>query len=367
MKRFGWILLALLVALCLSVGLTLSYGSEDTTPKPTTAPSNDTWTDPQSGLMWQVNPKNPTGGALDWFDARKHCKNLTLAGHDDWRLPTISEFRSLIRGCPATETGGSCKVTDSCRMTSCRNEACDGCSPRDGPARPLVPQPIGQHTNGCYQPSELQGGNAYYWSSSPIVDAVTFTWTVFASTGGVYHRLSFISGGTRCVRLSQSTSGGREDLTQTPRPTPSSVTWKDSRSGLTWQVNPSGKMTWSKAKSHCKNLILGGYSDWRLPTISELRSLIRGCLATQTGGSCGVTDSCHSYENCSNTACHGCSAGNGPANGCHWASELQGDCWYYWSSSPVADIKKSAWFVEFDLGNIFYSFVLGSLYVRCVR
>ena len=61
-----------------------------------------TWTDPDSDLMWQVEP---TGGTMKWESAKTHCVDLDLAGHPDWRLPDIGEFRSLIRGCPDTELG----------------------------------------------------------------------------------------------------------------------------------------------------------------------------------------------------------------------------------------------------------------------
>ncbi|MCP4182616.1 MAG: DUF1566 domain-containing protein, partial [Hyphomicrobiales bacterium] len=48
----------------------------------------------------------------------------------------------------------------------------------------------------------------------------------------------------------------------------------DLQTGLIWQqVQPDGRYTWTDAKTYAENLTLGGYSDWRLPTIKELYSL----------------------------------------------------------------------------------------------
>jgi hypothetical protein len=49
----------------------------------------------------------------------------------------------------------------------------------------------------------------------------------------------------------------------------------DTSTGLMWQQEtPDGYKTWEQALSYCENLTLGGHTDWRLPTINELRSLV---------------------------------------------------------------------------------------------
>lgn len=144
-------------------------------------------------------------------------------------------------------------------------------------------------------------------------------------------------------------------------------TWTDSSTGLMWQNGTGCCYDWDEATNYCQSLVRGGHSDWRLPSISELRSLLRGSDDTQTGGSCGVTDDCRS-PSCWSASCSGCSGGDGPGNGCYWPSELNGQCSWYWSSSPVLAHNGNVWFVNFKYGNVGSSY--GNYYnniVRCVR
>jgi hypothetical protein len=49
----------------------------------------------------------------------------------------------------------------------------------------------------------------------------------------------------------------------------------DSKTKLSWQSKPNSKQfNWNSAKSYCSNLTYGGKSDWRLPNIDELKSLV---------------------------------------------------------------------------------------------
>ena len=144
-------------------------------------------------------------------------------------------------------------------------------------------------------------------------------------------------------------------------------TWFASSSGLTWQVTPTGdKMNWSDAKAHCAGLSLDG-GGWHLPTISELRTLIRGCPGTVTGGACGVTDACLDSSCNDAGGCSDCAYDKGPADGCYWPDEMQGTCSWYWSSSPVEDVDNGAWHVGFDYGVVYLDDVNHDVHVRCVR
>lgn len=158
-------------------------------------------------------------------------------------------------------------------------------------------------------------------------------------------------------------------------------TWTDSSSGLTWRIQPAvyeiecpivmDTGPWQEAMDYCENLTWDGHSDWRLPTISELRSLIRGCPGTESGGSCRVTDRCPSYSSCwTEETCWACSVGGGPAKGCYWPDEIEGSCEWYWSSS-YAGSSSSVWCVYFGNGGVGYGNVEADppaySYMRCVR
>ena len=51
------------------------------------------WVDPSTGLMWAG--RDNFGRDLNWRQAGKYCGALRLAGHADWRLPTIGELEAI--------------------------------------------------------------------------------------------------------------------------------------------------------------------------------------------------------------------------------------------------------------------------------
>jgi Protein of unknown function (DUF1566) len=144
----------------------------------------------------------------------------------------------------------------------------------------------------------------------------------------------------------------------------------DAYGDLEWQ-NPPGEdeMEWNQAVSYCESLDLDGHTDWRLPSVSELRSLIRGCPANMTGGACGVTDDCVE-DSCWSGICDAdCQSSEGPGtDGCYWDSTLSGSCRWYWTSSSFNnEIGGFAWFVNFNTGFVGYYGRLDTHPARCVR
>ena len=149
--------------------------------------------------------------------------------------------------------------------------------------------------------------------------------------------------------------------------------WTDPNTGYTWRVHPTmwgddPRMSHTLAAQYCDDL--GG---WRMPTITELRSLIRGCTATTCGdsdescGGCGITDSCTTSGECSSSLCDGCQLGNGPDHGCYWPEELEGECGSYWSTKSLDDENNFIFNVDFQDAAVSNIYKTSALHVRCIK
>lgn len=116
--------------------------------------------------------------------------------------------------------------------------------------------------------------------------------------------------------------------------------------------------------SACDNVNDGGFSDWRLPTIDELRTLIQNCDNTKTGGSCAITNECLSWDDCITDSCNGCDK---DLSGKY--SKLGDTTWLY-SVSEQPDNEHN-YVVDFSNGQINdINNVIGvgiRFYYRCVR
>jgi hypothetical protein len=87
----------LVVALVLAALASKSVVNPDITARAQAL--NQVWTDPDTKLMWAVKDSGPyeppTYGLLRQAEAAAYCKNSSLAGFHDWRLPTINELEEI--------------------------------------------------------------------------------------------------------------------------------------------------------------------------------------------------------------------------------------------------------------------------------
>lgn len=147
---------------------------------------------------------------------------------------------------------------------------------------------------------------------------------------------------------------------------------EDTKTGFIWQRGDGGQMEWDFAKQYCDSLDLGGYNDWRLPTINELRTIIKGCSGTKDNGSCAVRDNCLSDSCWSKSSCWACPESGGPGeNGLYWQKGVwsyNGDKYgWFWSSSELSGYAIYPWLVEFGLGYIGTEVKISRNSVRCIR
>lgn len=110
-----------------------------------------------------------------------------------------------------------------------------------------------------------QGG--LYWSSTAKPDDKYLSYSVSFNMGGVYahnkhqrfHAIAVRADGSARAALVDNGNG----------------TVTDTSTGLTWQkATAPGTYTWKEALAYCESLNLAGYTDWRLPNINELNSLV---------------------------------------------------------------------------------------------
>ena len=110
----------------------------------------------------------------------------------------------------------------------------------------------------------------------------------------------------------------------------------DLKKNLMWQDNIEVTQyteTWGMAKEYCKSLTLSGYTDWKLPTIKELQTIVnikKKNLAINTQFKYAQPSS-------------------------------------YWSNTQDITNKSDAWYVGFKTGATFKDSKDYECYVRCIR
>ena len=112
---------------------------------------------------------------------------------------------------------------------------------------------------------------------------------------------------------------------------------RDTRTGLMWEDTPHAKetkITHPRAKAYCKALRLGGFENWRLPTIKELLSIVDYSRVEPA--------TFKAFD--------------------HVEEES-----FYWSATPVAGEDDEFWGVNFKRGESSRASEYYDRYVRCVR
>jgi len=312
-------------------------------------------------LQWSEE-KSPD--VMYWHKAKQYCENLNEGGYNNWRLPNIDELRTLIKD-RKTATGGKCKVSekrdclsvencftledcaedcyfddDSIEEWICKGECGEESETRcTGDGDDCITSHKCNYASSDGKYSKLGDTETFLSSSmaSPIYGDIKF-WTVSFNTGRVTAKTS---AHVRCVR-------NPKDKTSTK--SAGSTDKKTSKIGkLYWSEKSSSKMTWDDAISYCRALFEEDLYGWRLPNIDELRTLIKNCPKTETGGECKISEKNNClYDKCRNS----CACEYKEENGGYYSKLGDDDKVWLWSSSTRLDFKNWAWIVGFHYGTI---------------
>ncbi len=210
-----------------------------------------TVTDNVTGLMWQKSP----GEKMTYAQAAAGAEAFSLAGYDDWRLPTIKELYSLIQF--------------------------DGVDPSGPVAASLIPF-IDTHYFDFEYGDEAAGERIIdsQWATSSLYTSTTMNGaeTMFGvnfADGRIkgYPTSANGPGGTKTyfvIYVRGNPAYGVNDFVDNGDGTVS-----DLATGLTWTQADSGSgMNWEAALNYCETLTYAGADNWRLPNVKELQSLV---------------------------------------------------------------------------------------------
>lgn len=264
-----------------------------------------TWYQTVNGSNWGVAAGGSceSGGRCDTQKFVADVNQAGLCGFNDWRMPSIKELENIV---------------DFSRI----NPAID---PSYFPNTPLD----------------------QYWTSTP--DSMTsgqFAWLVDFQSGGVMKQQPSIA---QPVRLVRGTAQSANQFSSTD----GGFTVTDSRTGLVWKrehemidpTQPDDQLTrvnrsflWQDALKRALTDTTGGHTDWRLPNIKELRSIVD-------------------------------ESRNLPAINTTFFLATPGQS-QFWTSSPYLDVfqnENMSWDVDFSVGQGQGTSRVNKRYVRLVR
>lgn len=234
-----------------------------------------TVTDNNTGFMWQQTP--PTN-KMTYDEAVEYVEDLTLGGYSDWRLPTIKESFSLAMldgELDASDTSNSQPYIDTDYFDFFYDEA----KPYTGSywTSTVCKMPA----NNDYE--EMEKNYGFNWADGHLK-----SYADGYNIDGTTSEFS-ISAGIRAVRGEENVYGINDFENN------NDGTINDNATGLMWSAKDSGwinddgstrdesdsnygygrnwvdTLAWVEDMNEIEYL---GYSDWRLPDIKELQSIV---------------------------------------------------------------------------------------------
>lgn len=252
---------------CTNSGMDADYNGNQ--PNYTVSADSLTVQDNITGITWTRSADTNLDGSIDVSDkmsptnAASYCQNLTLGGGSNWRLPDIKTAYSLIDFTgldPSGYTG-----TDTSELTPFLNSA--------------FTSAFGDTAN-----------------EERIIDAQYATTTFYVSTTmngdetmfGVNLVDGRIKGYPTSSQFYVFCASGNESYGANSFADNNDDTITDSATGLMWQKNDTTSLGWEDAINTCEAASTAGLSDWRLPNIKELQSILDYTRSPDTSSSAAI-------------------------------------------------------------------------------
>ena len=234
---------------------------------PGTTPSytdngDGTITDNVTGLMWSKTIDLNGDGTINvddkltYEEALAKAQDLNLGEHSDWRLPTIKELYSLI-------------IYSGKDPSGYMESSTAGLSP-------FIDTNYFEFAYGDEQAGERLIDAQYLSSTKYVSTTMNGDETVF----GVNFADGRIKGYGMQMPWGEKTFyvafvRGNSNYGKNEFVDNGDSTISDKATGLMWMQFDSKKgMTWQEALNYAENFEYAGYSDWRLPSIKELQSIV---------------------------------------------------------------------------------------------
>ncbi len=223
-----------------------------------------TVTDLVTGLMWQQTMESK----MSLNDALEYANNSSLAGYSDWRIPSIKELFSLIifTGKSGGEVATKLYIDEE-----------------------YFDQPIGDTSIG---EREI---DAQTWSSTRYVS------TTMVNNDTIFG-VNFIDGRIKGYNLFRPRSNvdntnyfrlvrGDTSYGENVFVDNNDGTISDLATGLMWQMKDDAQVRdWEESLVYSESLELAGHSDWRLPNVKELQSIVDYTKSVETTDSPAIND-----------------------------------------------------------------------------
>ncbi len=228
-----------------------------------------TVTDLNTGLMWQQSPDTNGDGTINANDkmnfetAQNYANTLTLAGYNDWRLPTIKELYSLMNFNGAT---GTVPYLDTNYFDFAYGDTSAG--ERDIDA---------QFASSTLYVSDVMNGDQAMFGVN-FADGRIKGYGIGANQkhpdGKTFYVL-YVRG-SNSYGINSFVDNGNGTIT-------------DEATGLTWMQTDSGVgLNWQESLNYCESLDYAGYTDWRLPDAKELQSIVDYSRSPDTTNSAAI-------------------------------------------------------------------------------